>query len=151
MFDWVICPKLCANFSAKFPHQAIRWNYGIFRSKWNNYHKFCKYIRIKILKYLPILVQCFISLYSENDVFVEWNIELTWVKLQSSHCVKIVRIWSFLVRIFPHSKWIFRISPYSVQMPENTDQKPTQCLCYINYYNKDDTIMKWRLIPLIKN
>ena len=30
----------------------------------------------------------------------------------------------FLVRIFPHSDWIRRdISPYSVQMRENTDQK----------------------------
>ena len=28
----------------------------------------------------------------------------------------------FLVRIFPHSDWI-RISPYSVQMRENTEQK----------------------------
>ena len=28
-----IRPKLCGNcFSAKFPHQEIRWNYGIFRS-----------------------------------------------------------------------------------------------------------------------
>ena len=29
----------------------------------------------------------------------------------------------FLVRILPHSDWILRISPYSVQMRENTDQK----------------------------
>ena len=29
----------------------------------------------------------------------------------------------FLVRNFPHSDWILRISPYSVRMRENTDQK----------------------------
>ena len=29
----------------------------------------------------------------------------------------------FLVRIFPHSDWILRISPYSVRLWENTDQK----------------------------
>ena len=44
----------------------------------------------------------------------------------------------FLVRIFPHSDWILRISPYSVQMLENTDQKKlciwtlfTQWLCFL--------------------
>ena len=29
----------------------------------------------------------------------------------------------FLVRIFPHSDWTLRISPYSVRMRKNTDQK----------------------------
>ena len=41
-----------------------------------------------------------------------------------SHCVRSVRIGSFLVLIFAHFDWIsLRISPYLFQMRENTDQK----------------------------
>ena len=43
----------------------------------------------------------------------------------------------FLVRIFPHSDWILRTSPYSVRKRENTDQKKlriwtlfTQCFFF---------------------
>ena len=31
-----------------------------------------------------------------------------------------------LVRIFPHSDWILRISPYTVRMQENTDQNNSE-------------------------
>ena len=36
--------------------------------------------------------------------------------LRIVRCVKSVRIWSFLVRIFPHSKWIRRDTEYSVSL-----------------------------------
>ena len=47
----------------------------------------------------------------------------------STHCVKSARIWSFSGPYFPHSDWIRRdthISPYSVRMRENTDQKNSE-------------------------
>ena len=45
-------------------------------------------------------------------------------KYSNRHCVKSVRGRSFLVRIFQNSD---SISPYWVQMQENTDQKNSEC------------------------
>ena len=42
-----------------------------------------------------------------------------WVSLHE----KCLNTELFLVRIFPHSEWILRISPYSVRVRGNTDQK----------------------------
>ena len=45
---------------------------------------------------------------------------------QSRQCAKIVRIWNFSGQYFPTfvlNTEILRISPYLVQMQENTDQK----------------------------
>ena len=48
-------------------------------------------------------------------IFICWSFKqwVKWVQIRSF----------FLVRIFPHSDWIRRFSPYSVRMRENTDQK----------------------------
>ena len=46
----------------------------------------------------------------------------------TDHCVKSVRIRSFLVRIFPHSDWIGRnlgIAPYSILIRKNTPNMDT--------------------------
>ena len=63
---------------------------------------------------------------------VKWRRHHLLIWLMSWKCVKSVRIWSFLVRIFPHSNWIRTyttkcISPYSVRMRENTNQKKYEC------------------------
>ena len=68
----------------------------------------------------------------------------------------------FLVRIFMHSDWIQSISPYSVRMRENTDQKKlriwtlfTQCLfnhsftsSNLNYINihENNILVFWNIL-----
>ena len=68
----------------------------------------------------PVCIQHAISLVNWNDVV--WNDILLNV-----HCVKSVQIRSFLWSVFSRIRTEYgelrSISPYSVQMRENTDQK----------------------------
>ena len=42
----------------------------------------------------------------------------------------------FLVRIFPHLDWILRISLYSLQMRENTDQNNSEYELFLRSVNE---------------
>ena len=44
----------------------------------------------------------------------------------NNHCIKVSVFGVFLVRVFPHSEWIRRDTPYSVRIPQNTDQKSSK-------------------------
>ena len=43
-----------------------------------------------------------------------------------STALKVSVLGVILIRIFPHADWILRISPYSVQMRENTGQNKSE-------------------------
>ena len=77
----------------------------------------------------------------KRKIFAKYFIMYLWQVLNTSHCVESVQIrsffWSVFSRIRTEYGEILHISPYSVRMWENTDQKKlrictlfTQCLCY---------------------
>ena len=64
--------------------------------------------------------------FSDKDFFSKYKQICSFLRIFSCwfHCMKSVRMRSFLVRIFPQET--LRISPYSVQMWENIDQKNSE-------------------------
>ena len=119
-------------------HNKIHW-FSILIVFWNTYGIFNKKIQRGYRK----------SLKSTNGLIHKNDLSKIGVKSRKNiqaHCVKSVRIQSFLVRIFPHSDWIWGDITYlSVFSPNARKYGPQklrlQTLYAVNMMNKLQEIL----------
>ena len=82
-----------------------------------------------------------VSRYKHNTIKISTKV------LWHEHCVKCVQIrsffWSAFSRIRTEYGEILRISPYSVRMQENTDQKKLRILILFTQWNIHDFRFSW--------
>ena len=113
------------------------------------------------MKYLNgffLFVKAFFPMRLTFPCYFELHIlhHLIWILLHLLLREKCLNTELFLVRIFPHSNWIRRDTPYSVRMREDTDQKKfriwtlfTQCLLSADASCKDFEFCEGKMVSLL--